>query len=105
MTAGYTMAHFKIPAEFENESHYNDALDQRADQELTEMLQNPPPVTTEKNVWKYWHLSFDNMPSWSQRNVLNWMKLNGPNWTVRVLDTVPQFAQSRSEVGRCESFT
>lgn len=82
------MAKFEIPAEFSKQLRYVEALDQRTDQELIEALHNPPPVTTEKNVWTYWHSGFDNMPSWSQRNVLNWMKLNGPEWSVRILDTV-----------------
>ena len=29
------------------------------------------------------------MPSWNQRNVVNWIRLCGPSWTVRVLDNVP----------------
>jgi hypothetical protein len=29
------------------------------------------------------------MPKWCQRNVVNWVRLLGPSWTVRVLDSVP----------------
>ena len=29
------------------------------------------------------------MPSWNQRTMCNWIRLHGPSWTVRVLNTVP----------------
>jgi hypothetical protein len=29
------------------------------------------------------------MPSWCQHNAINWVRLHGDGWTVRVLDTVP----------------
>ena len=28
------------------------------------------------------------MPSWYQRNIINWVRLLGPEWTIRVLDNV-----------------
>jgi hypothetical protein len=28
------------------------------------------------------------MPPWSKRNIINWVRLLGSEWTVRVLDTV-----------------
>ncbi len=29
------------------------------------------------------------MPSWCQRNLVNWVRLCGPSWSLRVLDNVP----------------
>jgi hypothetical protein len=28
------------------------------------------------------------MPGWCQRNIMNWIRLCGPSWSVRVLDNV-----------------
>lgn len=30
------------------------------------------------------------MPEWCQRNVIDWHRICGPSWTIRVLDTVPE---------------
>lgn len=60
--------------------------DRRTDAELIHYLKNPPPVTHERNVWAFWDGGFDAMKPWTQRNVLGWMRRQGPAWDVRVLD-------------------
>jgi hypothetical protein len=30
------------------------------------------------------------MHPWTQRNIINWIRLNGPSWNVRVLDSDPK---------------
>jgi len=80
---------FLIPAEFRSEIHHIHALDQRSDEEILASLTNPAPITSKKNIWAYWHAGVHAMPGWCQRNVVNWIRLNGPSWTVRVLDSIP----------------
>ena len=63
--------------------------DSRSDAELIEYLKAPPPVTHERNIWAFWDSGFDNMRPWTKRNVLNWIRLQGSTWDVRVLDMVP----------------
>lgn len=79
---------FYIPKEFQDEVHYIEPTDKRSDDEILASLTKPIPVTTEKNIWAYWHAGLDAMPAWCQRNVVGWVKIN-PGWTTRVLDTVP----------------
>ncbi|KAI0522310.1 hypothetical protein F5B22DRAFT_470509 [Xylaria bambusicola] len=64
-------------------------IDMRSDEELIEILKHPKPVRHERNVWAFWDTGFDNMRSWTQRNVLGWMRRQGPSWDVRLLDMVP----------------
>ncbi|RYP18527.1 hypothetical protein DL765_003902 [Monosporascus sp. GIB2] len=64
-------------------------LDLRSDEEIAEWLQRRHPVTSDKNVWAFWHSGFKNMPPWVQRNIINWVRRLGPEWTVHVLDYVP----------------
>ena len=63
-------------------------VDERSDETLTQSLINPPPVTSEKNVWAFWDSGFSAMPPWQKRNVLGWVRQLGPSWAVRVLDLV-----------------
>ena len=63
--------------------------DPRSDAEIIAQLKNHPPITSEKNIWAYWNNGWDTMRPWCQRNVVNWVRLLGPEWTVRVLDDVP----------------
>ncbi|KAJ5541012.1 capsular polysaccharide synthesis protein-domain-containing protein [Penicillium frequentans] len=44
-------------------------------------------VTSERNVWAFWDKGFENMPSYLQRNVMNWARLM-PTWSIRVVDMV-----------------
>lgn len=62
--------------------------DPRSDAEIISALTSYLPVAGENNVWAFWHSGWANMRPWSQRNVINWARLLGPHWTVRVLDDV-----------------
>ena len=78
-----------IPDKFRSQLRYVEAKDERSDAEILESLTQNVPITSEKNIWTYWHSGVRNMPSWCQRNIFNWVRLHGDDWTVRVLDTVP----------------
>ena len=78
-----------IPEEFRSDLHYVEALDTRTDEEILDALSKHTPVTSEKNVWTYWHSGVRSIPGWCQRNIINWVRLCGPSWSVRVLDNVP----------------
>lgn len=80
--------HFEIPEEFRDKIKYVDSLDTRSDKEILEAIEQPPPVTSEKNIWAFWHAGASEMPGWCQRNVVNWSRVCGPSWTIRVLNTV-----------------
>jgi hypothetical protein len=87
----FTMAdhQMQIPEEYKSYIRYVDAKDKRSDAEIMDTLTTHVPITSEKNIWTYWHSGIQNMPSWCRRNVINWVRLHGSEWTVRVLDTVP----------------
>ncbi|KAL7931794.1 hypothetical protein V8C35DRAFT_309539 [Trichoderma chlorosporum] len=63
-------------------------LDLRTDEEIAAWLQKRHPVTSEKNVWGFWHTGFAQMRPWTQRNVINWVRRLGPEWTVHIVDRV-----------------
>lgn len=63
-------------------------LDLRADDEIATILQTRRPVTSDKNIWAFWHRGFARMPPWCQRNAINWVRRLGPEWTVHVVDRV-----------------
>ncbi|KAI1453321.1 capsular polysaccharide synthesis protein-domain-containing protein [Annulohypoxylon moriforme] len=63
-------------------------LDPRSDDEIAVWLQTRHPVTSDKNVWAFWHTGYTNMPPWVQRNIINWVRRLGPDWTVHLLDRV-----------------
>jgi len=60
--------------------------DHRDDEEIIQTLFDPPPVVSEKNVWAFWDKGFAAMPPWQKRNVIAWVRMLGPSWTVRLLD-------------------
>lgn len=63
--------------------------DVRSDEEIAAKLQTYQPVTSsDKNVWAFWHNGWAGMRPWCQRNIINWVRRLGPQWTVRVLDDV-----------------
>ncbi|KAI1751566.1 hypothetical protein F4782DRAFT_531340 [Xylaria castorea] len=64
-------------------------IDTRSDAELIEALKNPGPVRHERNVWGFWNTGVDTMRPWTLRNVLGWVRRQGPSWDVRLLDMVP----------------
>ncbi|EHY60295.1 hypothetical protein HRR83_000057 [Exophiala dermatitidis] len=80
---------FSIPKEYQNELRYVDALDKHSDEDILRSLETHRPVTSEKNIWAFWAKGLRSMPGWCQRNVINWVRLCGPSWTVRVLDAIP----------------
>ncbi|KAI1100938.1 hypothetical protein F4804DRAFT_28178 [Jackrogersella minutella] len=64
-------------------------LDLRSDGEIAAWLQTRHPVTSDRNVWAFWHSGYSQMSPWVQRNIINWVRRLGPNWTVHLLDRVP----------------
>ncbi|KAH8427323.1 uncharacterized protein LDX57_005037 [Aspergillus melleus] len=58
------------------------------DEAIIDKLQNPAPLTSERNLWAFWDGGFHAMPGWKQRNVLNWVRRCGHDWDVRLLDNV-----------------
>lgn len=83
------MADFRIPAEHEDQLEVLKLEDQRTDEEILQSLSQYAPVTSEKNIWAFWHSGVSNMPKWCQRNVIDWIRICGHSWTVRILDNVP----------------
>lgn len=63
--------------------------DTRSDADIIASLTQHVSVTSEKNIWTYWHAGVQAMPRWCQRNIIGWVRLHGPSWTIRVLDCVP----------------
>ncbi|KIA75900.1 hypothetical protein HK57_00305 [Aspergillus ustus] len=82
-------AKFTIPKEFQDQLEPAEPLDTRSDEEILASLSEHRPVTSEKNIWAYWHAGISDMPKWCQRNIIDWHRICGPSWTIRVLDTVP----------------
>ncbi|KAK5945308.1 hypothetical protein PMZ80_002512 [Knufia obscura] len=80
---------FSIPPEYQSQLRHISPKDTRTDAEILTALSQHQPVTSEKNIWAYWHSGLTTMPPWCQRNILGWVRINGPSWTVRVLDSVP----------------
>ena len=81
-----------IPQEFKDQLVYIDVPDKRSDAEILDSLTKYSPITSEKNVWAFWHSGLMKMPGWCQRNVISWVRMLGSGskpWTVRVLDSVP----------------
>jgi hypothetical protein len=83
------MAPFEIPAEFQDKLETVEVKDNRTQEEIVETLKQHVAVSSEKNIWAYWHAGVAELPGWSKRNVVDWVRMLGPEWTVRVLDTVP----------------
>lgn len=79
----------KIPDEYKSQLRLVSPKDTRSDAEILHSLEQHVPITSEKNIWTYWHSGVANMPSWCQRNIINWVRLHDSSWTIRVLDTVP----------------
>lgn len=79
---------FTIPEEYRNRLRPIEVTDHRSDAEIFATFQEYRPVTSEKNVWAYWHAGVANMPKWCQKNAIDWVRILGPEWTVRILDNV-----------------
>lgn len=80
---------FAIPDEFASQLTYSPSLDNRSDADILASLVTYRPVTSEKNIWAYWHSGIDAMPDWCRRNVIAWQRICGPSWSIRVLDSIP----------------
>ena len=80
---------YPIPKEFSSELRYVEAHNQQSDEEILDSLTKHVPITSEKTIWTFWHSGVRKLPGWCQRNIINWIRLNNPSWTVRVLDSVP----------------
>ncbi|OAP54739.1 hypothetical protein AYL99_11187 [Fonsecaea erecta] len=88
---------FTIPQEFEDRLHYVEPTDQRTDEEILASLEEYKPVTSEKNIWAFWDKGIRAMPGWCQRNIVDWVRISGPSWTVRILDSVAGSATNALE--------
>ncbi|KAK6530931.1 hypothetical protein TWF281_007763 [Arthrobotrys megalospora] len=84
-----TLPKFSIPPEFSSQLRLVESLDTRTDDEILVSLSTFSPVTSEKNIWAYWHSGLSSIPPWCQRNIANWSRLCGPSWNIHVLDNVP----------------
>ena len=84
-----SIAKFAIPEEFEDKLRHVENVDTRTDKEILTSLEKYTPVTSEKNIWAFWDKGVRNMPAWCQRNVVDWVRICGPSWTVRILDAIP----------------
>lgn len=65
------------------------ALDIRPESDIIFSLTSYQPVTSDQNVWAFWDSGWQNIKPWCKRNIINWVRRLGPEWTVRVLDNVP----------------
>ncbi|KAJ9500934.1 hypothetical protein H2202_003492 [Exophiala xenobiotica] len=80
---------FTIPPEYKDQLRVAENPDSRSDEEILHSLQQHAPVTSQKNIWGFWDKGVAKMPGWCLRNVCDWVRINGPSWTVRILDAVP----------------
>ncbi|KAH8645732.1 hypothetical protein BX600DRAFT_391118 [Xylariales sp. PMI_506] len=79
---------FSVPEQYQDQLEIVTEIDQRSDAEILQSLTHHVSVTSEKNIWAFWHSGVVSMPAWCQRNVIDWVRICGPQWTVRVLDNV-----------------
>lgn len=62
-------------------------LDLRPDSGVDHDLLHPQPVSSEKNIWFFWHSGFANMHPYTQRNIRAWhRRFSKQGWAVRVMD-------------------
>lgn len=62
-------------------------LDLRPDDCLDQDLLHPSAVTSEKNVWFFWHAGYAQMPPYHQRTVRAYQRrLSRLGWAIRVVD-------------------
>ncbi|CAI6234838.1 unnamed protein product [Periconia digitata] len=81
---------YTIPPEYQSQLTYHPCPDTRSDAEILSTLSTYRPITSEKNIWAYWHSGLHSMPPWCQRNVASWVRMHSStNWTIRVLDSTP----------------
>ncbi|KAI0409292.1 hypothetical protein F4802DRAFT_546083 [Xylaria palmicola] len=80
----------EIPLEYQGKLEPIENNDKRTDDEILRSLSQYQPVTSEKNIWGFWDSGLHGMPAWCRRNVISWARICGPEWTVRVLDSLPE---------------
>ena len=83
------MPKFEIPSELSSKLRYAGPKTTQSDEQITNTLSQFQPVVSEKNIWAFWHAGIHSMPSWNLRNVISWVRMHDAEWTVRVLDSVP----------------
>ncbi|KAF5529900.1 capsule polysaccharide biosynthesis [Fusarium mexicanum] len=81
--------HFAIPPEYQSELEATEPVDLRTDEDMISSIEQYKPVTSEKNIWAFWDSGIRAIPPWCQRNVIGWARICGADWTIRVLDMVP----------------
>ena len=80
---------FDIPPAYQDQLSFRQTRDGRSDADVLESLSTFRPVTSEKNIWAFWHSGIHSMPAWCQRNVCAWVRTHvHDGWTVRVLDSI-----------------
>ncbi|TGJ81645.1 hypothetical protein E0Z10_g7131 [Xylaria hypoxylon] len=77
----------QIPLEYQDRLEPIENGDKRTDDEILSTLLEYQPVTSEKNIWTFWDSGIHGMPGWCRRNVIGWVRICGPEWTIRVLDS------------------
>ncbi|KAF2032211.1 hypothetical protein EK21DRAFT_61490 [Setomelanomma holmii] len=82
-------SHFPVPERYALELRYVEPKDTQTDEDIIESRTKHVPVTSEENIWTYWHAGILALPNWCKHNIISWIRLYGSDWTVRVLDTVP----------------
>ncbi|KAI1278359.1 hypothetical protein F5Y07DRAFT_72756 [Xylaria sp. FL0933] len=80
----------QVPPEFQGKLEPVKNLEKRTDEEILSSILEYQPVTSEKNLWTFWDSGVHGMPAWCRRNVISWARICGPEWTVRVLDSIPE---------------
>lgn len=73
-------------------------LDLRPDNEVDHVLQQPRPVTSDKNIWFFWHKGYMQMHPYAKRTVRAWhRRFSKLGWEVRILDRLPGSALNVAE--------
>ncbi|KXT15274.1 hypothetical protein AC579_4839 [Pseudocercospora musae] len=81
-------SHYTIPTGLHAIPHH--LLDLRPDAAIDLDLLNPKPVAGPKNIWFFWHAGFQDMHSYTQRNIRAWhRRFSKHGWVVRVINRVP----------------
>jgi hypothetical protein len=84
------MSDYEIPTEYRSKLRPVDAKSTFSDEEITVKLCTFQPVVSEKNIWAFWHAGVRAMPSWNLRNAVSWVRMHDADWTIRILDCVPE---------------
>lgn len=67
----YTMATYPIPEEFLSNLEVVQLKDLRSDAEILTTLREHHLISSERNIWAYWHGGADDVSPWGLRNVLD----------------------------------